>query len=321
MTGVKAYEEKFIRLSKRKIEKSNPEWMLNGFYCSMIIDNSYKTAYLYLSYVCTFMADRSVSPSELNVDDYFEFMAKLKSMSYSEQNGMYHALKKYSHYLKAKNICEDYMAYIKRPKFVETQETVDKREIGFLTKAEAKKMIKKTKTDSGSDTMKARNYAIMMIFLTTGIRCSALYKLDVNNVDLEKRTITTHEKGSKYRIVNIPEQTVEAINIWLGYRKEYLGEKYDQENALIISTHKRRMESESIYVLIKKIGKIITGKNITPHKLRATYGTQLYNKTRDLYFVQACMGHANPKTTEMYIRGQKNEFSLKAADLMGGFID
>lgn len=321
-TGVKAYEDKFIRLSKQRIEKSNPEWLLNGFYYSMIIKNSYKTAYLYLSYVSNFMENRSVAPSDLDVDDYFEFMAGLKNMSYSEQNGMYHALKKYSRYLKAKNICEDYMKYIERPKYVESQETINKREVGFLTKTEAKKMINSAQLDpKKSNTIKARNYAIMMIFLTTGIRCSALYKLDVDNIDLERKTLTTHEKGNKYRVVNIPDLTVEAIKIWLEYRKEYLGDKYHTEDALIVSTHKRRMESESIYVLIKRIGKIITGKNITPHKLRATYGTQLYNKTRDLFFVQTCMGHANPKTTEIYIRGQKNEFSLKAANLMEGFIE
>ena len=321
-SGVKAYENKYDRLSKLRIEKSDPDWMLKGFYHSMIVKNSYRTAYSYLSYVVNFLEDMSVYPKTLDVDDYFEFMAGLKDKSFSEQNGVYHALKKYSRYLKAKNICDDYMEYIERPKFFETQETIDKREIGFLTKTEAKKMIKNVVNNpQNSDTMKARDYAIMMIFLTTGIRCSALYKLDVNNVDLEKKTITVHEKGNKYRVITIPDQTVEAVSIWLGYRRQLLGDKYNQEDALIISRCRRRMESESIYVLIKKIGKIITGKNITPHKLRATYGTQLYSKTKDLYFVQACMGHANPKTTEMYIRGQKNEFFDKAANLMESFLD
>ena len=59
----------------------------------------------------------------------------------------------------------------------------------------------------------------------------------------------------------------------------------------------------------------IDGKNITPHKLRATYGTQLYNKTGDIYFVQECMGHSNPKVTELYVRDKK-ENTKRAGDIM-----
>ena len=54
----------------------------------------------------------------------------------------------------------------------------------------------------------------------------------------------------------------------------------------------------------------------SPHKLRATYGTQLYDKTRDIYLVQQCMGHSSPKTSELYVRGQKNSSREKAADIM-----
>ena len=63
----------------------------------------------------------------------------------------------------------------------------------------------------------------------------------------------------------------------------------------------------------------INGKNITPHKLRATYGTQLYNKTGDIYFVQQCMGHTNPKTTELYVRERKQN-TKRASDIMDKLI-
>ena len=70
-----------------------------------------------------------------------------------------------------------------------------------------------------------------------------------------------------------------------------------------------------MYLLIKKYSAGIDGKNITPHKLRATYGTQLYNKTGDIYFVQDCMGHHSPKTTENYVR-EKKQNTKKASDIM-----
>ena len=76
------------------------------------------------------------------------------------------------------------------------------------------------------------------------------------------------------------------------------------------------MDQSTIYRIVNKYAKDIEGKHITPHKLRATYGTHLYDKTKDVYLVQSCMGHSNPKTTEMYIRGQNNNNRKTAADIM-----
>lgn len=320
MTGEEAYRNKYDRLSNRRIEKVDSDWMLSGFYNSLLIKSSYKTAYEYLSYVINFLETFNCSPEEISVDHYYTYMASIKNASSSKQIGAYHALQKYSKYLSARNISDDFMKYIDRPRFIEKQETINKREHGFLTKTETKKMLARVNNDHQSEIWKARNYAIIMIFLTTGIRCSALYKLDVNNVNMDKKEITVHEKGYKDRIISIPDQTVDAIAEWLKYRSILL-EGNANEPALILSNRKRRMEAESIYVLIKNMGKVITGKNITPHKLRATYGTQLYNKTKDIYFVQQCMGHSNPKTTEIYIRGQKTEMSKKAANLMDDFLN
>ena len=75
------------------------------------------------------------------------------------------------------------------------------------------------------------------------------------------------------------------------------------------------MDQASIYRVVNKYASNIKGKHITPHKLRATYGTQLYEATKDIYFVQECMKHSNPKTTELYIRGNKNQ-TKKASDIM-----
>ena len=323
MTGNDAYNDKYERMSLKKIEKScfDCECYLLGFYYYLIIKRSYKTAYEYLSYVIKFLSDFNIAPEHLNVDNYYKFMASLKNKSSSEQIGAYHALQKYSKYLASKGICDDYMMYIDRPKFKETQETINKREVGFLTKKETKIMIDSmNKREHRGDAWKARDYAMIMIFLSSGIRCSALYKLDVKDVNIEEKYIVVHEKGNKERVINIPDQTIEAIKIWLSYRNEILCNN-PEENALIISQHKRRMESESIYVVIRKIGRVITGKNITPHKLRATYGTNLYDATKDLYFVQSCMGHTSPSTTEIYIRGQKSDISKKASNIMNNFLN
>jgi integrase len=75
------------------------------------------------------------------------------------------------------------------------------------------------------------------------------------------------------------------------------------------------MDQATIYRIVNKYAANIKDKHITPHKLRATYGTHLYNETKDVYFVQNCMGHSSPKTTETYIRGIKNT-TKAASDIM-----
>ena len=85
--------------------------------------------------------------------------------------------------------------------------------------------------------------------------------------------------------------------------------------ALFITKNGERIKTGDVYYIIKNIAKNVTDKNISPHKLRASYGTQLYNITGDIYFVQDCMGHNSPQTTERYIRGKK-ENTKRASDIM-----
>ena len=156
-----------------------------------------------------------------------------------------------------------------------------------------------------------------MIFLNTGIRCSALIKLDVNNIDIENSEIVVTDKGGKINKHMISDDTKQCLIKWLSYREELLKNNILQNNedALFISSHKRRMSPQAVYDIVKKYTVGINGKNISPHKLRATYGTQLYNETKDLFFVQEMMGHSNPKTTTLYIRDKSN-MKEKASTIM-----
>ena len=323
LSGADIYNDHFYKLAKKKISESDPKYMLDGFYNYIISSKSYSSAYVYICQVANFL--KTVDDvTKIDIDNYNAFLATLKNKSSSNQINAYHAIQRYSKYLKAKGVCEDYMQYVERPKFVETQHTKDARERGYMNKEETRQLFDRSISRSGyqrdkGEQWKARDLAILMIFINTGIRCSALYKLDVDDVDFENMTINVLEKGSKYRKIAISNMTVKAIKDWLVYRKEILGDIND--NALIISTRRERMTTGAIRSLIKKMGEIFPDKNITPHKLRATFGTQLYAKTKDLYFVQQCMGHSNPVTTELYIRGQKSDQSRHASNLMADFLN
>jgi len=319
MTGTECYQNKYDSASLKRIAECDESWMLEGFYNSILINKSYSSAYLYIHYVIHF-CESVKDINNISVDDYYRYLASLKRKSSSSQIDAYHALQRYSKYLCARGICDDYMALVERPKYVETQKMKDKRENGYLTKEEIKYFVGQiyngnSKRNRG-DAWKARDYAIVMIFLTTGIRCAELYKLDVTDFNMAQKYFVILGKGEKSRKIYLAPDTCDAIKMWLKYRDDLV---YD-EDALFVSQRRTRMTTKSIYEMISNLGSTISGKKITPHKLRATYGTCLYDETGDVYLVQNAMGHSNPKTTELYIRGQKNKASKEASKIMSNII-
>ena len=73
------------------------------------------------------------------------------------------------------------------------------------------------------------------------------------------------------------------------------------EDALFLSLQNRRMAVRSVENLVKKYSRLVTTvKNITPHKLRSTYGTTLYQETGDIYLVADVLGHKDVNTTKKH---------------------
>ena len=324
MNGNIEYENKY----QRKIDgllSSNSK--LYGFY-SFIGNKSISTIYNYLLHVNGFLIYTKNKPSnKLNVDDFAGYMMKIQRNQKGENStssyriAAYSALKKYGNYLVASNQLErSPMDFIDRPKPIESQKTIEKRSEGYLSKKEIPKYITAIEYGAGSTRSrnrqkewKERDMAIVQLFRNTGIRCSALMKIDVNSIDFKNNILTVTDKESYVNQYELSSELIDIIEKWLVKRNSLLQGK--KEDALFISNRRVRMDQGSIYKVVNKYASDIKGKHITPHKLRATYGTQLYDATRDIYFVQECMKHSNPKTTELYIRGNQNQ-TKKASDIM-----
>ena len=323
MKGTEAYNKEFDHKVKLLLDKHPDLTFLKGFYYYIISDGkrSRSGTFTYMFIVTTFVEEMFISdPTEITLDVYTEYLFKAyEGVTSSYQIVIYSALKLFSKYLKAKGYCENYMEYIGRPKASETTETKEKREKGYMTPEEIKMLLNKIKNDNRSDCWKARNLAMATVFLNSGIRCAALQKLDVNDVNFNDGSITVLEKGNKSRRIQLADETMDNIRNWIIYRSELMSGKIN-DPALFISSRRSRITRAGIFKLIKKYGAVIDDKNITPHKMRASYGTYLYDKTHDIYFVQKCMGHSNPKTTEMYIRGKQDDFSKRASEITSGFL-
>lgn len=320
MNGVETYNNNYRKKIDNVLEK-NSDLNLRGF-VNYIHNSSLSTRYNYLNYIIKFRRHIKRNVEELTIDDYTEYICTLEDSTPSYQIAVYSALKLYSSYLVVRNISKtDYMLNIPRPKFRESQKTIIKRENAYLDDEEIKTYLANVKTGIRKDTnsykhkeWESRDMLMAQIFLNTGIRCSALYKLDVNSIDFIKKTLIVTDKGGYTNEYVVSDGILDLARIWLKDRSEKGVPK--SENALFISSRLKRMHVNSISNVVSKYAKGVKDIKFSPHKLRATYGTQLYDKTRDIYLVQQCMGHSSPKTSELYVRGQKNSSREKAADIM-----
>lgn len=141
-----------------------------------------------------------------------------------------------------------------------------------------------------------RDYAIVKLFLGTGIRVSELVGADIKDLDLQNNSLTIVRKGEHMDIVYFLDDVRNALFDYIeGERKRI---KTEDEMPLFYSNRGLRISVGNVERIVKKYAEVVSGKNITAHKLRATYGTQLYKKTGDLALVQDALGHSSPETTK-----------------------
>jgi len=318
MTGTEKYEDNFNQKAIKLMAKHPDTPLLEDFYNYMLIKHTYPTSYNYAYYVASFMDYVGVTdPAKLTLNHYTRYMSSIKEKSSTYKIAVYSALKKFSAFLEANELNKDHMKFIDRPNAKESQKTKDRREAGYMTKKEIDRYIKAIKWGPRNDIWKQRDVAIVLLFLNTGIRCAALYKLDVSDIDFENSTISVLEKGENVRKIHVSDFVMEELERWIDIRNSFYK---GNDDALFVSCRHQRFTQIGIYEMVSKTYGYCINKAISPHKFRATYGTIMYDKTKDIYFVQQAMGHSSPTVTQLYIRGGKNEMSKKASDIMNDVL-
>lgn len=154
---------------------------------------------------------------------------------------------------------------------------------------------------------KNRDLALMTLLLGTGIRVSECVGLDINDVDFNIGGIRIHRKGGKEVIVYFGTEVEYALKDYLDER-EHITAESGSEEALFLSLQKKRLSVRSVENLVKKYASVVTPlKKITPHKLRSTYGTNLYRETGDIYLVADVLGHSDVNTTKKHYAALEDE--------------
>lgn len=144
-----------------------------------------------------------------------------------------------------------------------------------------------------------RDLALISLLLGTGIRVSECVGLNLDDVDFEYNGIRITRKGGDETIIYFGDEVEKALKNYLEERKDK--PCIDPSNPLFLSLQNKRLSVRSVQILVKKYSSLVTQlKTITPHKLRSTYGTHLYQETGDIYLVADVLGHKDVNTTKKH---------------------
>lgn len=153
---------------------------------------------------------------------------------------------------------------------------------------------------------RSRDVAILSLLLGTGIRVSECVGLNVTDIDFDTNAFTITRKGGNRAILYFGDEVAEALTEYIeGERKALINrcEKLEigDADALFLSLQVRRISVRAVEKMVKKYAlEAAPLKKISPHKLRSTFGTNLYRATGDIYMVADVLGHRDVNTTKKH---------------------
>lgn len=160
-----------------------------------------------------------------------------------------------------------------------------------------------------------RDYAILMLFLGTGIRVSECVGINISDLDFASNAVLVTRKGGNQVILYYPQEVSNALQAYLAERKQVQPAEKDDQDALFLSLQRRRISQRAVQIMVKKYCTIAVPlkKRMSPHKLRSTYATQLYHETEDIYLVADALGHSDVNTTRRHYAAMSDQRRREAA--------
>ena len=161
---------------------------------------------------------------------------------------------------------------------------------------------------------KVRDLAILSLFLGTGIRVSELVGIDMDDVDFNINGFTVTRKGGNQAVLYFPDEVGDTLKAYIEQRRD-ITPVQGHENALFLSLQRKRIGVRSIENMVKKYALLAAPlkKRLSPHKLRSTFGTNLYQETGDIYLVADVLGHADVNTTRKHYAAMLDDRRRMAA--------
>lgn len=175
---------------------------------------------------------------------------------------------------------------------------VPQRSIDLISPKELKRLMEApdTKTLEGK-----RDYAILELLFSTGLRISELCALSTDDVDLTRDEFSVRGKGDKIRVVFLSDKAKKAVQDYVTHRK-------DMDDALFVRYGRKAKKGDDLRIHPRAVQRLLKKyaahagitRKVTPHVIRHSFATDLLSNGADLRSVQALLGHANIGTTQVY---------------------
>jgi site-specific recombinase XerD len=220
----------------------------------------------------------------------------------------------YTYFVRRKRIKENPASYIDTPEIKE-------KPITRLEEEEQNKffnLVEIGKNNKFTDVTKRRDIAIVSVALGTGMRVSEIVGININDVEFIDNIegvaglINITRKGGNHVKLYFGEDVGKVLKAYIAEREDIIT-KPGHEDALFLSIQKQRINPQSVERVVKQYAQQVTSKHITPHKLRSTYGTNLYKETGDIYLVASVLGHKDVNTTKKHYADIDDEKRQQAA--------
>lgn len=159
-----------------------------------------------------------------------------------------------------------------------------------------------------------RDLAILILFLGTGIRVSELVGLNIEDIDFSTNGFLVTRKGGNQAILYFSDEVAQILQRYLEER-EQISALPEHENALFLSLQNKRISVRAVQMMVKKYAALAAPlkKHLSPHKLRSTFGTNLYHETGDIYLVADVLGHSDVNTTRRHYAAMSDDLRRMAA--------
>lgn len=302
---------------------------LTAFYYNISVDKEPRTCIEYVQKVKAFLDATGKPVAEITDLDIAKYMhnietrqtadGSVKQTSFAYRKMVWTVLNSFFSYLqKADRIHGNPMDCVNRPK---NTDDVKRRKI---TASDFKTILAQVETGAGSarakerqEKWKSRDAAIFTLFMSTGVRETALTEINLSDIDFENGTLTVIDKRHKTHTYQINTKLEQTLKAWIKDREKLLGN--ETCDALFISNRRQRICPNSVIAIVRKYTKPALDNGISPHKIRAAFCTILYEQTGDIEFVRDAVGHASVTTTQRYIC-KDNTAKVKAANIISDLI-
>ena len=224
--------------------------------------------------------DTGVDVNPVMITDFLSFLSSMRTYKPKTFHRVISTLSSFYRFLYTQGaVVANPLIGIERPR-------IKQQEVKYLKHSQVLRLI-----DSIPD---ERDKLIIRTIYATGVRVSELCNINIEDIDFEEHTIRIRGKGDKIRIVFVDDDTLESIRKFIG--NLIIG-------PLFVGQQGKNISPRAIQHIFRHYAPV----GITPHKIRHSYASELYRRSKNLRVVQENLGHTSIKTTEIYLHTDIDE--------------